>query len=123
MHDLHQEVWAKYSYIQQARKVQALEDMSRRAHKGGRLGHWRPWKQANTLLNDLKYEIVNYFDELGKRHHPWRKHAPGRLPHPDLHPQARRGPDGLRPRGAQAIRALVAHLDEFKAIRKPGGIR
>ncbi len=119
MHDLHQEVWAKYSYIQQARKVQALEDLSRRAHKGGRLGHLEALEQANALLNDLKYEIVNYFDELVES-----VIILGENMLQDAYlvrTYIRRRDEDLTPYGREVRRQygrLVAQLDEFKSIRK-----
>jgi hypothetical protein len=63
-HDLYREVWARYSYIQQARKVKALEDLRHRQLKGERITYLDQLKNVAEMLNDLKFEIVNYFDEL-----------------------------------------------------------
>lgn len=64
LHELHQEVWAKYSYIQQARKVRLLEDISRRCIKGEHISYSRMMSEAVSLLKELKFEIANYFDQL-----------------------------------------------------------
>ncbi|MBG0776524.1 MAG: hypothetical protein H0S85_08830 [Desulfovibrionaceae bacterium] len=62
--ELFQEVWEKYSYIRQARKAKYLEDLEERVVRGKRIGHLEALKQAAALLNDLRFEIVDYFDEL-----------------------------------------------------------
>ena len=64
LHDLHQEVWAKYSYIQQARRVRLLEDISHRSLKGEQISYSRMLEEAVALLKELKFEIANYFDQL-----------------------------------------------------------
>lgn len=64
LHSLFQEVWTKYSYIQQARMVRALEDITQGRIKGKRLSRLDTLKQICALMHDLKFEIVNYFDEL-----------------------------------------------------------
>lgn len=74
LHALHQEVWARFSYIQQTRRIKMLEDLSRRRYKGQRIGYLEMLSQIAEILNDLKFEIVKYFDrpvvsalEIGKR--------------------------------------------------------
>lgn len=62
--ELYQEVRSKLSYIQQARRVHALEDLSRRTFRGNHIGYREMSKLAVDLLNDLQYEIVNFFPEL-----------------------------------------------------------
>lgn len=64
LHDLYQEVWSKYSFIQQARKVRYLEDLQNRDYKGERISYLVMLQEAVSLLHDLKFEIVSYFDEL-----------------------------------------------------------
>lgn len=64
LHDLYQEVWAKYSYIQQARKVRLLEDISQRWLKNERISYARMLEEGVNLLKELKFEIANYFDQL-----------------------------------------------------------
>ena len=62
--DLHQEVLARYRYIQQARKVRVLEDLHERNFKGERIGYGQMLAEATQLLHSLKFEIVSYFDSL-----------------------------------------------------------
>ncbi|WP_147821456.1 hypothetical protein [Salidesulfovibrio onnuriiensis] len=62
--ELHQEVWAKYSQIQQARKVRTLEDLRSRVYKGEKISYLRMLELMTEILGELKYEIVNYFDQL-----------------------------------------------------------
>jgi hypothetical protein len=64
MHDLYQEVWSKYSYIQQARKVKLLEDLKDRNYKGEHISYLAMLRIINEVLSDLKFEIVSYFDQL-----------------------------------------------------------
>lgn len=63
-HDLHQEVWSRYSQIQQARKIRVLEDLRSRKYKGKTISYKRSLELMTEILNDLKFEIVNYFDKL-----------------------------------------------------------
>lgn len=67
MRGLHQEVWSKYSYIQQARKVKSLEDLLSRQHKGKKLSYLSMLGSFTEIVSDLKFEMVNYFDELVER--------------------------------------------------------
>ena len=60
----YKEVWTKYSFIQQARKVRVLEDLSRRTLKGARLNYLEMLIGACDLLHELRFEIVDYFDDL-----------------------------------------------------------
>ena len=62
--ELVQEVRQKYSYIQQARKVKLLEDLSDRRVKGKQLSYLEMLEQSRALLHDLKFEIVHYFEDL-----------------------------------------------------------
>ncbi len=64
LRELHREVCAKFSYIQQARRVRILEDLSGRQLKGERIGYRKMLRAALDLLNELKFEIVNFFPEL-----------------------------------------------------------
>lgn len=64
LNDLYQEVWSKYSFIQQARKVRYLEDLRMREYRGKRISYHVMLKEAVSLLHDLKFEIVSYFEEL-----------------------------------------------------------
>ncbi len=119
MNELYQEVWAKYSFIQQARKIQVLEDLARRTAKGSRLGWLEALEQTNAILNDLKFEIVNYFEELVQS---VIAIAESVLQDAYLaRTYLRRKDEELTPYGREVRRQygrLVTHLDEFKAIRK-----
>lgn len=64
LNDLYQEVWSKYSFIQQARKIRVLEDLQQREFKGERISYGVMLSESVTLLHGLKFEIVSYFDEL-----------------------------------------------------------
>ncbi|QGY41210.1 hypothetical protein GM415_14100 [Pseudodesulfovibrio cashew] len=61
---LHQEVWSRYSQIQQARKVRILEDLRYRKYKGEPISYGRMLELMTEILSELKFEIVNYFDKL-----------------------------------------------------------
>ena len=67
MRGLHQEVWSKYSYIQQARKVKTLEDLLNRQQKGKKLSYLSMLASFTEIVSDLKFEMVNYFEELVER--------------------------------------------------------
>ena len=64
MRDLYQEVCTRFSYIQQARRVRILEDICQRTFKGARITYRQMMREAVDLLNDLKFEIVNFFPAL-----------------------------------------------------------
>ncbi len=63
-HDLYQEVWSKYSYIQQARKVKRLEDLVARSGKHEKTPYLETLQAVTELLQELKFEIVYYFEDL-----------------------------------------------------------
>lgn len=64
MRDLYQEVCTRFSYIQQARRVRILEDLCQRTFKGARITYRQMLRETLALLNDLKFEIVNFFPVL-----------------------------------------------------------
>jgi hypothetical protein len=117
--DLYQEVWSKYSYIQQARKLKILEDLKDRMFRGKKVSYLGMLQEMTGIMNDLKFEIVNYFDKLvattlsiGERvlNDPYlrRKY----ISRPD---------DELTEYGLKVKKyygRLVVLLDEFKSIRK-----
>ena len=119
MHDLYQEVLEKFSYIQQARKVRTLEDISSRSYKGERLTYRRMLSEAVSLLHDLKFEIVNYFGSLVST-----VIALGESMLNDrylIHNYIERPEEELTPGGLEVRKnygRLVTLVDEFKAIRK-----
>lgn len=117
--DLHREVWAKFSYIQQARKVRIIEDLGSRTHRGERVSYERALKLMVEVLGDLKFEVVNYFDKfvesvliIGEK----------MLADPYLvRSYANRPDEALTPYGLKVKKyygRLVAVLDEFRAIRR-----
>lgn len=64
MRELHQEVCLRFSYIQQARRVRVLEEICQRTFKGAHISYRRMMSESVTLLNDLRFEIVNFFPAL-----------------------------------------------------------
>ena len=61
---LYQQVWEQYSYIQQARKIKLLEDISRRHYKGRRINYKQMLYYASNILHELKFEAVRYFNSI-----------------------------------------------------------
>ncbi|MBQ9405510.1 MAG: hypothetical protein IJU37_02095 [Desulfovibrio sp.] len=64
LHTLHHEVCTRFSYIQQARRVRILEDLCHRTIKGQRVSYAVMLREVVQLLNELKFEIVNFFPTL-----------------------------------------------------------
>ncbi len=64
LHDLYQEVWKQYSYIQQARKVKQLEDLRLRKFKGKDINYLQMLEHSTRIMKELKFELVKYFDSL-----------------------------------------------------------
>lgn len=67
LNELFQEVWSKYSFIQQARKVRVFEDLAQRIYKGERIPYRQMLLEAVSLLQVLKFEVVSYFEPLVDR--------------------------------------------------------
>jgi hypothetical protein len=117
--DLYQEVLARYSYIQQARKVRVLEELQEHTFKGERIGYARMLSEAVEILNSLKFEIVSYFDSL-----VLTVISIGDSLLNDrylLRTYIEKSDDQLTRNGLEIKRnygKLVAAVDEFKAIRK-----
>ena len=117
--DLYQEVWSKYSYIQQARKLKILEDLKDRVFRGKKITYLEMLQEMTGIMNDLKFEIVNYFDKLvattlsiGDRvlNDPYLRRKYITCPE-----------DNLTAYGFKIKKyygRLVVLLDEFKSIRK-----
>ncbi|GFM35505.1 hypothetical protein [Desulfovibrio psychrotolerans] len=119
LNELYQEVWAKYSFIQQARKIRILEDLMRRESRGTRIGYGEMLTESVALLHGLKFEIVSYFEDL--------VNSVIALVEAILNDRYLRRnyiecrEDELTPYGADIRKnygKLVSLLDEFKAIRK-----
>jgi len=62
--ELRQEVLARFSYIQQARKIRLLEELRHRRLRGARIGYRRMMEESVVLLQELRFDIVNYFRQL-----------------------------------------------------------
>lgn len=64
MRALHKEVCERMSYIRQARKVRALEDIATRFKSGPRISYRRMVADAVAITVNLQFEIVNFFPDL-----------------------------------------------------------
>lgn len=64
LNPIFQEVWGRYKYIDQARKVKQLEDLKDKKYKGQKINNLEMLQYANKLVQDLLFEIVKYFDSL-----------------------------------------------------------
>lgn len=64
LRDLYQDVRSRLSYIQQARRVRALQDIARRRRGDERLTYRAMSREAVALLKELQFEIVNFFPDL-----------------------------------------------------------
>lgn len=119
MRELRQEVVARLSYIQQARRVSLLEDISERVVKGVRIGYLAMTRQSVELLGELKFEIVNFFPALVSD----IINCVEKILH-DRYLQRNyiEPPESSLTGNGQEIRKnygrIVALLDEFKAVRK-----
>ncbi len=117
--DLSKEVLARFSYIQQARKVKVLEDLKGRIYKGERVGYGRMLREASALLHELKFEMVNFFDQ-----HVSSALAIGESMLNDrylIRKYVEKRDEELSPNGLEIKRnygRMVGLLDELTAIRK-----
>jgi hypothetical protein len=117
--ELHQDVWSRFSQIQQARKVRILEDLRARHYRGEPISYKQMLEIMTEIMGDLKFEIVNYFDKLV---------AKVLIIGDDVvaDPYLRRKymdvkEESLSPYGLEIkknYQRLVALLDEFRSIRK-----
>lgn len=64
LRELYQEVCSTLSYIQQARRVRILQDLSVRGAPGPKIGYKKMCRDAVAQLNELKFDIVNFFPDL-----------------------------------------------------------
>ena len=64
LRELHLEVCAKLGYIQQARRVRVLEEVRNRRYKGETITYRRMLTLALDVVQDLKYEVVNFFPQI-----------------------------------------------------------
>lgn len=119
LRDLYQEVCTRFSYIQQARRVRILEDLCTRTCKGVHITYRQMLSEALVLLNELKFEVVNFFpvlvdgiidcvEKILRDRYIQRQY---------LEPPE----DSLTPAGIEIRKnygRLVSLLDGFKAVRK-----
>ncbi len=61
---LYKEVWKKYSYIRQARKIRMLQDLMDKKFAGQKVNYLTMLEEINNILKELKFELVDYFDEI-----------------------------------------------------------
>ena len=66
MRELYQEVCGRFSYIQQARRVHALQELTRRTCDGKRITYRKMISLAVKTLSDLQFELGNFFPELAE---------------------------------------------------------
>ncbi|MDR1946827.1 MAG: hypothetical protein LBQ51_06645 [Desulfovibrio sp.] len=113
------EVFNRYKYILQARKVRMLEDLLNRNVKGKHIGYAQMLAEGVELMLSLKFEIVNYFDSLVSA-----AIAIGESMLNDRYlvrtyinkPENRLSPKGLEVK--RAYGKMVSLLDDFRSIRK-----
>ena len=67
MYKLYQEVWNKYSYIRQARKIKLMQDLMKKKYAGKKINYLTMLEHMNNILGELKFELVNYFDDIVAR--------------------------------------------------------
>ena len=99
--------------------MRILEDLSRRLYKGAQISYLHMFREVIALLNDLQYEIVNFFPPLVDNiigcvekilHDRYLKRR-----YIDV------SEDTLTPAGAEIrknYRRLVSLQDSFRAVRK-----
>ncbi len=61
---LYHEVWQKYSFIRQTRKIRLLEDLGRRKLYGKKINYKEMLQYMHKILNEFKFEMVDYFDQV-----------------------------------------------------------
>lgn len=117
--ELRREVLARLSYIRQARKVRLLEDLRQRRVRGARIGYQQTMTESVALLQELRFEIVNYFEQLVEA---IIVNCEAILNDRYLKKTYLEVPEERLSGAGAAIRKkygqLVQLLDEFKAVRK-----
>lgn len=64
LHNVYQEVWKLYSFVQQARRVKQLQDLSNRIYRGKKISYKEMITIAVKIVTEFKFEAVNYFPDL-----------------------------------------------------------
>ena len=67
LNTLYQEVWQKYSYIRQARKIRILQDILERRYEDKKINYLQMLEHTNNVLEELKFETGNYFPDITSR--------------------------------------------------------
>lgn len=62
--EFYQDVLLRYNYIKQARKILVLEQLKKRKVKGEKIPYAEMLTQAVAILQDLKFDIAIFFEEL-----------------------------------------------------------
>jgi hypothetical protein len=116
---LTQEVMQRYKYIRQARTIRCLEEIRSRHYRGERLNYARMLDEAVALLQEFKFELSVYFDDLA---HTTIHHLEAILNDRYLRKNYMDKPETALTKTGLDIRRkygkLVVLLDEYKAIRK-----
>jgi hypothetical protein len=117
--ELKQEVAHRYKYIRQARTIRSLEEIRSRHYHGEKLNYSRMLEEAVKLLQEFKFELSIYFEELVNAtiHHleAMLNDRYLRKSYVDK-PEAALTKAGLEVR--RNYRKLVVLLDDYRAIRK-----
>lgn len=61
---LYREVWEKYSFIQQARKIRILEDLKDRTYNNQKIDYLTMLQQTYKIVSELRFEAVTYFEDI-----------------------------------------------------------
>ncbi len=67
LHKLYQEVWHKYSYIRQARKIRILEDILEKRYEDKKINYQQMLIHTKNVLGELKFEMGYYFPDIINR--------------------------------------------------------
>lgn len=63
-HALKSELKSRFYYIQQARKLRDLEEISNRVYKNKPISYFEMLSLSVAILNEYKFELFTYFDDL-----------------------------------------------------------
>ncbi len=119
MQPIYQEVWKLYSFIQQARRIKQLQDLTNRIYRGKKILYKEMITLAVKITTEFKFEVVNYFPDLMDKaiHFIELILADKYL----IQRYIEQKEDTLSPTGLHIKKyyhRLVSLLDELKAIRR-----
>ncbi|HDQ41660.1 MAG TPA: hypothetical protein ENN39_11630 [Desulfonatronum sp.] len=119
MQALYNDVWSQYSFIRQARRVRILEDLTLRSSRSRAVSWLDMLQQMNNHLQEMKFEIYPYFDELVRKMIALGDRV---LHNSYLNKRYMQGKDeeasAYAIRVKKQYRRLVGLVDELKNIRK-----